>query len=246
LTGAGGVYEDDPVEPGAHDNYGGPGLVGDLAQAAGVRGGDVVVDLGEGTGGPAHWMASHVGCLVVAVELLPARCRAIKAAAGAAGEVQVVAADATRLPLRAGVADVVVSIDGFLHIEAKEQLLAECRAVLRPGGSLAFTDWVAEPGLSPTERDLVVEQFGADGLGSVASYVQQLARAGFGVREVADLSLMWLLGVQAASARMTIDREQLEQLYGAALCERWADRYALLDRLGTAGTLGHTRIIATT
>lgn len=253
LTGAGGVYEHDPARPGGHDNYGGVALVADLAESAGLRSTDVVVDVGAGVGGPALWLAANLGCVVVAIELLPERCRALaaavragpggSAASGSAG-VAVVAGDAIRLPLRAGAADAVVSIDGFLHIEDKAGLLAASRAALRPGGTLAFTDWVAEAGLAAEDRSLVVDSFGAAGLGSVAGYVALLEQHGFQLRQVADLSPMWLLGVQAAAAGLAAGRVELEAAYGVALCDRWAARYALLQRLGTSGALGHARITA--
>lgn len=250
LTGAGGVYDGDPAEPGGHDNYGGAALVADLAESAGLRSGHVVVDIGAGVGGPALWLTANLACFVVAVELLPSRCRALAAAAEATGSagpagLAVVAGDGTRLPLRPGAADVMVSIDGFLHIEDKPGLLASCRSALRPGGTLAFTDWVAEPALTHEDRALMVDSFGASGLGTVAGYVRLLEHHGFDVRQVADLSLMWLLGVQAAAARLASGREALEARYGAELCGRWAARYDLLQRLGAAGALGHVRIIAT-
>src|SRR5439155_990798 len=56
-------------------------------------------------------------------------------------------ADATALPFARARFDACVSQEAFLHIADKATVIGECRRVLRPGGRLAFTDWIAQPRL---------------------------------------------------------------------------------------------------
>jgi ubiquinone/menaquinone biosynthesis C-methylase UbiE len=80
-----------------------------------------------------------------------------KVASGGLGNIEVLAASATELPLAPGSVDVVVSNYCLHHLSDSEkvQALAEVRRVLRPGGRLVFGDMMFRVSLS-SRRDRVV------------------------------------------------------------------------------------------
>lgn len=107
---------------------------------AGIGPGDVVVDLGCGTGDFCR-LAAASGARAIGVDfaagmLLAARGRGLPA--------QLVRADAGMLPLSAACATVVTSGFALRNFVSIPQVLAEAARVLRPGGRLALLE-VDEP-----------------------------------------------------------------------------------------------------
>lgn len=115
-----------------------------MVRLAGVRPGELVVDLGAGDGRVVLAAAREFGARAVAVELDPLRARLIRwraRRAGLAGRVQVVRADLFDYPL--GEADVVAA---WLSQAALDRLAPRLRAQLRPGARVVtykkrFSGW---------------------------------------------------------------------------------------------------------
>jgi sarcosine/dimethylglycine N-methyltransferase len=122
-------------------------------------------------------------------ELVAGRGRAaLDGARWLTGKVEFVEADATRLPLPGRSFSACVSQEAFVHIADKGHLLGECHRVLRPGGTLVFTDWVAGEELEGSERDRLRADLAAFGLSTVDAYREQLAACGFRQIDAEDLS----------------------------------------------------------
>src|SRR5207244_11006984 len=144
-----------------------------------------------GLGGPARFLARRFGCRVVAFERNAGR------AAGAARltrlvrldrHVVIARADATALPFARARFDACVSQEAFLHIADKATVIGECRRVLRPGGRLAFTDWIAQPRLGDLERARLRDWMAATTLQTPDGYRAMLGRAGLTAVEAHDLA----------------------------------------------------------
>lgn len=102
---------------------------------AGMR----VLELGSGPGLTTDWLAARVGSLT-ALEVDPRDAATLRRRRP---DVTVVQASATAMPLRDAAFDVVVCFTVLHHLPdsaAQDQLLAEARRVLRPGGTFAGSD----------------------------------------------------------------------------------------------------------
>jgi len=227
------------------DHYGGVRAVEALARRAEVDRGSLVLDVCAGLGGPARFLAHRYGARVTGVDLTRARCaagRRLSRLVALDGRVTMVNGDAQRLPFRTHAFTAVVSQEGFLHIPDKAAALVECARVLRPGGRIAFTDWVATTRLGDGERRRLEGWMAAVTLQSIDGYRAMLGRAGFTGIDADDLSAEWI-GIVRERLRMyrglragTIAR------VGQARYDEYDQLYAFFLGLVEAGKLGGARL----
>lgn len=150
-----------------------------------------VLDLGSGYGGAARHLARVFGSHVTALNLSAtenARSRALCAAQGLAGRVEVVEGSYEDIPSADAVFDVVWSQDAMLHSGRKERIIAEANRVLRPGGRLIFTDPMESGHGSREDLRPVLERIHLSEMGSFARYRALAAASGFAEVEVIDLT----------------------------------------------------------
>lgn len=127
----------------------------EVLAALGPAAGQVVVDLGAGTGLLTLALAGEAEH-VWAIDISPLMCEYLrtKAASAGLGNTSVAIASATSLPLVDNFADAIVSNYCLHHLRDEDKLraLAEMRRVLRPGGRLVIGDMFFRIG-AQTERD---------------------------------------------------------------------------------------------
>jgi len=234
--------------PHDQDHYGGLDANDALAARAGVGAGTRVLDLCAGLCGPARYNVATRGCRVVALELNAHRAagaRQLNTLVGLDDRITVVQGDATAPPFGDDVFDVVWSQEAFLHIADKQRLLASARRVLKPGGRIAFTDWIAGPALTAMDRQLMDEGIAAKAIHSSHEYAQLLAAAGFSDISRDDLSAAWrpILEVRLQMYRRL--REEAQRATGGG--DPHADYVRFYERfvaLVASGALGGARFIA--
>jgi ubiquinone/menaquinone biosynthesis C-methylase UbiE len=130
----------------------------DLAEradiGAGMRGVDLCCCNGAGMRFLVHFrnVASMTG--VDATETVVTRGRKRCQEEGVADRIRFVLGDVTNSGLPAGGADFVWGEDAWCYVTDKAKLIAEAARAVKPGGTIAFTDWVEGPaGLSDAEAE---------------------------------------------------------------------------------------------
>lgn len=115
----------------------------ELAAAMALTPAARVLDIGSGLGGPARTLAESHGCHVTGIDLTPAFCDAANEMSrwvGLADRVTFQQGDATDLPFDAASFDAAMTIHVAMNIARKDQMYAEAKRVLRPGGRFAVYD----------------------------------------------------------------------------------------------------------
>jgi SAM-dependent methyltransferase len=86
-----------------------------------------------------------------------------------------------------GEADFVWGEDAWCYVEDKPKLIAEAVRIVKPGGKIAFTDWVEGPsGLSDAEAEMFLQGMKFPNMQSIAGYRELLEKNGCEVIEAED------------------------------------------------------------
>lgn len=135
-----GLWGEDPTD------YSGActALAQAVAAVAGLRAGDRVLAVACGAGEELRLWQALGAAEVVAVEYDPALARAARSRAPGARVIEGSGAALTQLGLPAGHFDRVLCVDAAYHLSPRPAFLQGAWALLRPGGTLACTDLVAE------------------------------------------------------------------------------------------------------
>jgi ubiquinone/menaquinone biosynthesis C-methylase UbiE len=162
-----------------------------LGDAAGWKAGDEVVDLCSALGAGMHFLARTYGAKVCGVDATPHMVEESErrlASAGISG-VEVKLGDVTAIPYPDRRFDGVWGEDAWCYVEDKEKLIAEAARVLRPGGTIAFTDWLVGPsGMDEESARRICTVMKFPYMISLDEYRILLEKHGFRVREAVDLT----------------------------------------------------------
>jgi len=130
----------------------------DLAEKAGVVAGMKGVDLCSCNGAGMRFLVRFRNVAhmhgIDATETVIERCRQRCQAPDLAGRIECTLADVCDSGLPDGEADFVWGEDAWCYVEDKARLIAEAARLIKPGGTIAFTDWIEGPtGLSEKEAE---------------------------------------------------------------------------------------------
>jgi SAM-dependent methyltransferase len=100
-------------------------------------------------------------------------------AEGLAGQIEFVQADACDTKLPAGRADFVWGEDAWCYVVDKPALIAEAARLVKPGGTIAFTDWVEGPtGLDDRQAERFLRFMKFPSIQDLGGYRRLLADCG--------------------------------------------------------------------
>ncbi|HJZ44118.1 MAG TPA: methyltransferase domain-containing protein [Hyphomicrobiaceae bacterium] len=238
-----------PEELFAHDqdHYGGLAANDALAERARIGAGTRVADFCAGLGGPARYLAHTCGADVTGIELTPARVAGandLTRRVGLSDRARVIEGNVMAVPLPDRSMDAVISQEAFLHVPDLGRALAEAFRILRPGGRLAFTNWVAEQPLSSADADLMWQGMAVARLYGCKAHRDLLERAGFCVVSVEDLTQDWGTILEQRLAMYRKLRREAEAAGTPAGHDAFYRSYVRLVELVQRSALGGGRFTA--
>ncbi len=229
------------------DHYGGLAALETLAERAGIEAGHYVVDLCSGLGGPARHLAHTRGCRVVGVDFTASRHRAaqnLTRLVRLSQRVTFVHADVRDVPFPDASFDVAISQEGFAHVPDKRRLIAETARLVRPGGTIAFTDIVCRTALAPSIAERLRAEMAFHDIAAADEYAALLAAAGCAPVQCEDLSGEWTRILRERLAMYRGMKATTVQKHGLAGYERYDAAYAFFVSLYEHGVLGGVRVVA--
>jgi ubiquinone/menaquinone biosynthesis C-methylase UbiE len=155
-----------------------------------------------------------------------------------------VAGDATAMPLPDAYYDAVISQEAFLHIPDKAAVIAQCARVVKPAGTIAFTDVVLRSPLNAQEESRIAAEMHAPGIASVERYLELFAANRCALERREDLSKEWTHALVERHAMYRSLRDTTSAKFGEAHFAAWDRTYGFFVGLFMSGKLGGTRIVA--
>jgi SAM-dependent methyltransferase len=163
----------------------------DLAEKAGIKAGTSGVDLCCCTGAGMRFLARYRG--VARMTGVDATARVIARgiqrceAEGLGERIRFVQGDACATGLPGGQADFVWGEDAWCYVADKAALVAEAARLVRPGGTVAFTDWVeGSAGLADAEAQRYLAFMKFPTLAAIGDYRGLLEKSGMTVVAASD------------------------------------------------------------
>ena len=162
-----------------------------LAKLSDLGNGQTVIDFGAGYGGAMRTAVKRTGCSAVCLNISAVQNdynRNKIRQAGLKDQIDVVHGVFEDVPAADASADVVWSQDSFLHSDQRDKVMAEAFRVLKPGGTLIFTDPCQADDVPPGVLQPVYDRLQLNSLGSSQFYRQAAAALGFTLVEYEDLT----------------------------------------------------------
>ncbi len=223
----------------------------DLAERAGIKAGLSGIDLCCCNGAGMRFLvrsrkvASMVG--VDATEAVVERGQRLTREEGLDDRVRFVLADVCQSGLPSASADFVWSEDAWCYVTDKKKLIAEAARIVRPGGVIAFTDWVeGSAGLSDSEAQRFLGMMTFANVENIAGYVSLLSASGCEVQSAEDT------GRFASHFDLYLNMIEMQLTYDVSrtlgfrtdLLETLVDGFRFLRELSRAGKIAQARFIA--
>ena len=223
----------------------------DLAERASIGSGMRGVDLCCCNGGGMRFLVRFrnvgrmkgVDATLTVVERGRRRCTE----QGLDGRIEFVLAEATATGMPGGEADFVWGEDAWCYVANKEKLIAETVRLAKPGGTIAFTDWVeGSTPLTDAEAERLLQFMKFPNIQDIDGYRRLLKNNGCEVVSAEDTGrfaphvdlYLNMLGMQLTGDALRIIG------FDSALTESLATEMAFMQKLAHAGRIVQGRFIA--
>jgi ubiquinone/menaquinone biosynthesis C-methylase UbiE len=218
-----------------------------LAEKAGIKKEQKVLDICSGLGGPARYLASTYGCTVVGVDILETHYNeALKRTkeAGLGHLVSFRLGNAMDLPLEKASFDVVWGQDAWCHVPDKAKLIAEAARVLKKGGVIAFTDHLETEKITDELRGFM-QPIAIPNLQTLQGYAALLESNGFVIISREDIGKE--MGQQYHQSNMILEskfKDEVIKRYGQEIYQGSIDMFQMLVDGVERGMISRGRIVA--
>ena len=176
---------------GEEIHIGGTRATRELAAMAGIGKDTRVLDICSALGGPARHLAEEFGCRVTGIDATQEMVEEAKrrtAAAGLNDRVNFRLGNALDLPFRISSFDTVWGQDAWCYVTDKARLIREASRVTKPGGIIAFTDWIQVGDVPDRELDPLLSFMLFPYLETLGGYTLLLEENGWEMTAVDNLS----------------------------------------------------------
>lgn len=166
-------------------------MIEEIVEPAGIEEYHHVVDAGCGVGGTSIHLAGTRGCRVTGINLSRLQLEIADkkvSVAGLENRVSFRYADCSRsLPFEDDSVDVVVNIESARHYSDRGRFLREVNRILKPGGKIVASDWMARADMTANQYDTFIrplcEAWAMHDLERQPVYTRLLREAGLEVLE---------------------------------------------------------------
>jgi sarcosine/dimethylglycine N-methyltransferase len=234
--------------PHDQDHYGGLAATDELARQARIGSGTLVADFCAGLGGTVRYLAYKYGANVTGIEFTPVRvagAQDLTSRVGLQDAARVVEGNVMDVPLADASVDAVVSQESFCHVPDVKKAVMEASRILKKGGRLAFTDWVANQTLSAADTQLMWEGMAIQPLRSIPDYRLLVEDVGVKVLTVTDLTDEWGPILKDRLAMYQRLREEAREAGTPLGHDAFHESYIRFVDLVQQRLLGGVRIVAT-
>ncbi len=191
----------------------------ELGDSAGWKKDEEVLDLCCAVGGGVRFLTRVYDVKAYGVDATPHMVnRAIERikADGFSDRIEIKLGDVTDIPYPDARFDGVWGEDTWCYVEDKEKLIKEAARVLKPGGRIAFTDWLVGPaGMNEEDSARICNTMKFPDMLDLFEYAELLEKNGFEILETADLTQTMA--------------EHIENYLGQLAGQRHFDAMQLLD-----------------
>ena len=212
-----------------------------MAQAVHLSPNARVLDLGCGYGSTARYLAKNYGCPITATnisenELELAWERTLEA--GLDELIEYEYGDFHDLIYADDSFQVVWSQEAFLHAADKSKVLSECRRVLVPGGTLAFTDILVRSGTPEADRTRIYDRVKSPDMWDLSDYQQALEGLGLEINRTEDWSEHVARSYGWVRKQVLKNRDKLLRLVDAGTIDGTVDALGFWVEAANAGKIG--------
>ena len=218
-----------------------------MANAVPLGPGVRVLDLGCGYGSSPRYLAANFGCSVTGTniserELDVARSRATES--GLDHLLSFEYGDFHRLQYPDDSFDVVWSQEAFLHAADKAEVLSECRRVLRPGGTLIFSDILVRQDTSNEDRAKIYDRVQSPDMWDLEDYQLALSALGYRISREEDWSQFVARSYAWVRDQLEEVRETLTPRIGADTINRTKEALSFWVDSANSGKIGWALFVA--
>ena len=220
----------------------------ELAVLAGIKKDARVLDICSALGGPARHLAAEFGCRVTGIDATPVMVEEAArrtAAAGLDGRVTFRLGNALDLPFRGFSFDTVWGQDAWCYVTDKARLIREATRVTRPGGTIAFTDWIQLRDIPDQKLDPLLSFMLFPYLETSEGYTQLLEENGWVVTAEDNLSRDFAEQLTLYLERIRGNlRPELTRRFGNGFYSAVEDGIVLWENAAHEGIVGRGRWVA--
>lgn len=212
-----------------------------MAEAAGITSSDKVLDLGCGYGSTGRYLAANYGCTVVGQTISNEELK-IAQQRGKESEVSHLLTfewgDFHNIEYPDASFEVVWSQEAFLHGADKDKILGECFRVLKPGGTLIFSDILVRRDTPQADRERLYARLNTVDIWDLPDYQEGLKKHGFELLKAEDHSQYVAPTYGGVVSQVRANRSELAERIGEETVDKTIDQLDFWVRSANDGKVG--------